>query len=39
MLFVLAAALLVLRVGPLYAPFNFFIWWWRFGDVRGTGEI
>ena len=39
MLFVLAAALLALRVGPLYAPFNFFVWWWRFGDVRGTGEI
>src|SRR5213078_1771023 len=39
MLFVLAAALLALRVGPLYAPFNFFVWWWRFGDVRDTGEI
>src|SRR2546422_8280901 len=39
MLFVLAAALLALHVGPLYAPFNFFVWWWRFGDVRGTGEI
>jgi len=39
MLFVLAAGLLSLRLGPLYAPFNFFIWWWRFGDVRGTGEV
>jgi len=35
----LAAGLLALRVGPLYAPFNFFIWWWRFGDVRGTEDI
>jgi len=39
MLFVLAGALLALRVGPLYAPFNFFIWWWRFGDAPGTEEI
>src|SRR5439155_1099025 len=31
--------LLALRVGPLYAPFNFFVWWWRFGDARGTEEI
>src|SRR5262245_54861212 len=39
MLFMVAAGLLALRVGPLYAPLNFFIWWWRFGDVRGTEEI
>lgn len=39
MLFVLAGALLALRIGPLYAPLNFFIWWWRFGDVRGTAEV
>jgi type IV secretion system protein VirD4 len=39
MLFMLAAGLLALRVGPLYAPLNFFIWWWRFGDVRGTEEV
>jgi type IV secretion system protein VirD4 len=39
MLFVLAGAVLALRVGPLYAPFNFFIWWWRFGDAQGTGDI
>ena len=39
MLFVLAGALLTLRVGPLYAPFNFFIWWWRFGDAPGTAEV
>jgi hypothetical protein len=39
LLFVLAAVLLALRVGPPYAPFNFFIWWWRFGDVRGMREI
>src|SRR5947208_5388560 len=39
MLFMLAAGLLGLRVGPLYAPLNFFIWWWRFGDVRGSEEV
>jgi type IV secretion system protein VirD4 len=39
MLFALAAVLLALRIGPLYAPFNFFIWWWRFGELRGTGDI
>jgi type IV secretion system protein VirD4 len=39
MLLMVAAGLLALRVGPLYAPLNFFIWWWRFGDVRGTEEI
>ena len=35
-LLIVAGALLALRVGPLYAPLNFFIWWWRFGEVRGT---
>jgi hypothetical protein len=39
MLFIVAAALLALRVGPLYAPLNFFIWWWRFGDVPGTSDV
>ena len=39
MFLMLTAGLLALRVGPLYAPFNFFIWWWRFGDVRGTEDI
>src|SRR5207249_6885923 len=39
MLFMLAGGLLALRVGPLYAPLNFFMWWWRFGDVRGTEEV
>ena len=39
MFLVVAGALLALRVGPLYAPLNFFIWWWRFGDVRGTAEV
>jgi type IV secretion system protein VirD4 len=39
MLFVLAGGLLALRIGPLYGPFNFFIWWWRFGDVRGAEEV
>ena len=34
MFFVLAGALLALRIGPLYAPFNFFIWWWRFAARR-----
>ena len=39
MLFVGLALLLALRVGPLYAPLNFFFWWWRFGDVAGTAPI
>src|SRR3989441_573213 len=38
-LFVGLALLLALRVGPLYAPLNFFFWWWRFGDVAGTAPI
>src|SRR5438105_3602480 len=33
------AFLLALRVGPLYAPLNFFAWWWRFGSVGGTAPI
>jgi type IV secretion system protein VirD4 len=33
------ALLLALRVGPLYAPLNFFFWWWRFGNVGGTAPI
>jgi type IV secretion system protein VirD4 len=28
-----------LRVGPLYAPLNFFVWWWRFGRAPGTGTL
>ena len=32
-LFGALAFLLALRVGPLYAPLNFFVWWWRFGSV------
>jgi type IV secretion system protein VirD4 len=38
-LFVAALTLLALRVGPVYAPFNFFIWWWKFGDAHGTGGV
>src|SRR5439155_15794276 len=38
-LFVGVGVLLVLRVSPLYAPLNFFFWWWRFGEVAGTGPI
>ncbi len=34
-----AALLLALRVGPLYAPLNFFFWWWRFGNIPLTGPI
>src|SRR5438445_6185343 len=33
------AFLLALQVGPLYAPLNFFVWWWRFGSVGGTAPI
>lgn len=36
---VTAALLVALRVGPVYAPLNFFFWWWRFGDVPGTAPI
>src|SRR5438445_7831451 len=32
-LFAAAAVPLALDVGPLYAPLNFFFWWWRFGSV------
>jgi type IV secretion system protein VirD4 len=38
-LLVAAAVLGVLRLGPLYAPLNFFFWWWRFGDVPGTAPV
>jgi type IV secretion system protein VirD4 len=24
---------------PVYAPLNFVVWWWRFGDVPGTASI
>ena len=39
LLFLLTGGLLALRVGPLYAPLNFFFWWWRFGDVAGTEQV
>jgi type IV secretion system protein VirD4 len=35
----LTVGLLALRVGPLYAPFNFFVWWWRFAQVAGTAAV
>src|SRR5207302_6527711 len=38
-LFGAVAFLLALGVGPLYAPLNFFVWWWRFGSVAGTAPI
>lgn len=38
-LLALTAGLLALRVGPLYAPLNFFVWWWRFGGVPGTASL
>ena len=38
-LFGALAFLLALRVGPLYAPLNFFVWWWRFGSVWGMAPI
>jgi type IV secretion system protein VirD4 len=38
-LFGVVAFLLALCVGPLYAPLNFFVWWWRFGSVAGTAPI
>ena len=38
-LFGALAFLLALRVGPLYAPLNFFVWWWRFGSVEGMAPI
>src|SRR5256886_7726100 len=38
-LFGAVAFLLALQVGPLYAPLNFFVWWWRFGSVAGTAPI
>ncbi len=38
-LFAAAALLLTLRVGPLYAPVDVFVWWWRFGQLKGTAPI
>ena len=35
-LFLATGLLLALRIGPLYPPFQFFLWWWRFGDTPGT---
>src|SRR5437870_3477924 len=35
-LFLAAGLFLALRIGPLYPPFNFFLWWWRFGNSPGT---
>src|SRR5712691_92113 len=32
-LFIAAGLLLALRIGPLYPPFHFFLWWWRFGNA------
>src|SRR3989442_882988 len=29
-LFLVAGLLLALRIGPLYPPLNFLLWWWRF---------
>ena len=38
-LFLATGLLLTLRIGPLYPPFQFFLWWWRFGDTPGTTAI
>ena len=38
-LFLAAGLLLVLRVGPLYPPLNFLLWWWRFGSSPSTAGI
>src|SRR5438309_4185931 len=38
-LFAASAVLLALELGPLYAPFAFFVWWWRFGSVGWTAPI
>src|SRR5207245_5430561 len=38
-LFAAAAVLLALDVGPLYAPLDFFFWWWRFGSAPWTAPI
>ena len=35
-LFLAAGLLVALRIGPLYPPLNFFLWWWRFGNSPGT---
>src|SRR5437867_44716 len=34
--FLVAGLLVTLRIGPLYQPLNFFLWWWRFGNSPGT---
>jgi len=34
-----AALVFALRLGPVYAPLNFFFWWWRFGDVAGIASV
>jgi type IV secretion system protein VirD4 len=39
MLLIAALTFVALRVGPLYAPFNFFVWWWKFGDAPGTAHV
>jgi type IV secretion system protein VirD4 len=38
-LLVAAVFLVMLRLGPVYPPLHFFVWWWRYGDVSGTEEI
>src|SRR5437899_4632049 len=38
-LFLAAGLLLALRIGPLYPPLHFLLWWWRFGDASGTAAI
>src|SRR5436309_2314673 len=38
-LFLAAGLLLALRIGPLYPPLNFLLWWWRFGNASGTAAI
>src|SRR2546426_6776220 len=35
-LFLAAGLLVALRIGPLYPPLSFFLWWWRFGNSPGT---
>src|SRR5438445_11158137 len=38
-LFATSAVLLALELGPLSAPFDFFVWWWRFGSVGLTAPF
>src|SRR5437773_153018 len=35
-LFLAAGLLVTLRIGPLYPPLSFFLWWWRFRNSPGT---